>query len=106
MRTLLLTVALMTLASFSMQAADANAGHAVYNKHCASCHGPNGAAPPNVAKFEDGRITDLRSEKVQTKSDGDLTAIITKGTKGMHGDNTISGKELEDLLAFLRSMKA
>jgi mono/diheme cytochrome c family protein len=107
MRTLLITVLLMGSASFAAQAADAKAGQAVYDKHCQSCHGPNGAAPPNVAKFADGRITDLRSSRVQTLSDADLGKIITNGVKDkMRGDTTVSGKDMEDLLAFVRSLKS
>jgi len=106
MRTLLIA-ALTGLASLTAQAADATAGRVGYDKHfCGTCHGPNGAAPPNVAKLADGRITDLRSAKVQSMSDADLSKIVTNGIAGkMRSDTTLSGKDLQDLLAYLRSLK-
>jgi len=105
MRTLLMAALLLGTVGIAAQAADAKAGQAIYDKHCGTCHGPNGAAPPNVAKFQDGRITDLRSSKVQSMSDTDLGKVVTAGTKGMRGDPTVSGKTLEDLLAFIHSLK-
>jgi mono/diheme cytochrome c family protein len=105
MRILLIGALFLVSAGVAAQGADAKAGQAVYDKHCGTCHGPNGAAPPNVAKFQDGRMTDLRSSKVQSMSDADLTKVIKGGTKGMRGDTTVSGKDLEDLLAFIHSIK-
>ncbi len=105
MKNILMVAILMSSAGSVLQAADAKTGEGVYLKHCGTCHGSNGAAPPNVAKFQNGRITDLRSAKVQSMSDADLTKIINKGTPGMKGDATVSGKDMEDLLAFMRSLK-
>ena len=51
-------------------------------------------------------MTDLRSLKVQSMSDTDLTKIVKGGIKGMRGDTTVSGKDLDDLLAFIHSLKA
>jgi mono/diheme cytochrome c family protein len=105
MRTLLVVALLTGSANFAAQAADAKAGQAVYEKHCMSCHGPNGAAPPNVAKLVDGRIWDLRSSKIQSMSDADLAKIVTHGTGKMRGDTTVTPKEMEDLLAYVRGLK-
>ncbi len=106
MRTIFTSVVLMGLASFAaMAAGDAKAGQPVYEKHCKTCHGPNGAAEPNVAKFQDGRITDLRSVKVQGKTDAEISTMVTKGVPGMRGDTTVSGKEMDDLIAYVRSLK-
>jgi mono/diheme cytochrome c family protein len=102
---LLIAALLLGSAGVAAQAADAKAGQAVYDKHCGTCHGPNGAAPPNVAKFQDGRITDLRSLKVQSMSDADLSKLVKGGTKGMRGDTTVAGKEMDDLVAFIHSLK-
>jgi len=58
-----------------------------------------------VAKFENGRITDLRASKVQSLSDADLGKIVTSGKGKMRGDPTVSGKDLENLIAYVRSLK-
>ncbi len=76
MRTL--SIALLIAAS-ALQAADSSAGKAVYEKHCMSCHGGNGAAPSNVAKFVEGRMVDLRSARVQSMSTADMTKVLAEG---------------------------
>jgi mono/diheme cytochrome c family protein len=104
MRTLLIAGLLTVFVSVSGWAADAKAGQGVYDKHCKTCHGPNGAAPPNVAKFQGGRILDLRSTHVKSMSDADLGKIVTKGSGKMRGDTSISGGDMENLIAFVHSL--
>jgi cytochrome c553 len=55
-----------------MQAADATAGKAVYDKSCKSCHGPDGAGNPAIAKMFKVDMRDLKSADVQAMSDDDL----------------------------------
>jgi mono/diheme cytochrome c family protein len=105
MRTVLLAASLMALAGFTTRAADQKAGQAIYDKHCKGCHGPNGAAPPNVTKLESGHMPDLRSFKTQSLSDAELGKIVTNGKGKMRGDTTVSGKEVDDLVAFIRTLK-
>jgi mono/diheme cytochrome c family protein len=104
MRILLIASLLVGFASVPGWAADPKAGQAVYDKHCKTCHGPNGAAPPNVAKFQGGRILDLRSAHVKSTSDADLAKIVTKGSGKMRGDTSISGGDMENLIAFVHSL--
>jgi mono/diheme cytochrome c family protein len=104
-RTFLIVGLITGFASFSARAADAKAGQLVYEVHCKGCHGPNGAAPANVAKFANGRIADLRSSQVQSLSNADLVKTITLGKGKMRGDTTIMGKDLDDLIAFLHEIK-
>lgn len=105
MRTLLITSLLMSFAGVGAWAADAKEGKMVYDKHCKTCHGPNGAAPPNVAKFQNGRIEDLRSTGVQGMSDAGLAQIINKGKGKMRGDTTVSGSDMDNLIAFIHDLK-
>jgi mono/diheme cytochrome c family protein len=104
MRILLIASLLVGFASVPGWAADPKAGQAVYDKHCKTCHGPNGAAPPNVAKFQDGRILDLRSAHVKAMSDADLSKIVTNGSGKMRGDTTVSRGDMENLIAFVHSL--
>jgi mono/diheme cytochrome c family protein len=106
MRTILLTGLILSASSFAAQAADAKAGQVVYDRHCKGCHGPNGAAPANVTKLENGRLPDLRGSRVQSLSDTELATIVTHGKGKMRGDTTVTGKDLDDLVAFIRELKA
>lgn len=105
MRTLLLTGLVIAAASSAAGAADAKVGQVVYDKHCKGCHGPNGAAPANVTKLENGRVPDLRGSRVQSLSDPDLAKIVTHGKGKMRGDTTVTGRDLDDLVAFIRELK-
>jgi mono/diheme cytochrome c family protein len=105
MRILLLTGLVITAAGSTASAADAKAGQVVYDKHCKGCHGPNGAAPSNVTKLENGRVPDLRGYRVQSLSDTELAGVVTHGKGKMRGDTTVTGRELDDLVAFIRQLK-
>src|SRR3974390_1821016 len=105
MRTLLTVTILLTSPQGLVRAADAKGGKVVYEKHCKSCHGPNGAPPANVAKFENGRITDLRASRIQSLSSSDLEKIVQQGKGKMRGDTTVNGHELDDLVAYVHELK-
>jgi mono/diheme cytochrome c family protein len=103
MRTLplILGLAVATAAAF---AADAKAGHAVYDKSCKSCHGPDGAPNPAIAKMMKVEMRDLKSSEVQAMSDGDLKKAITDGTGKMKPIPSASASA-DDVVAYLRSLK-
>jgi mono/diheme cytochrome c family protein len=71
---------------------DATAGAEVYSTSCAGCHGANG---------NDGSAPDLTAE-VPSKTDEELTTIITEGTGSM-GPVSLDDTQLADLLAHLRA---
>ena len=104
MRLLSIAVLILGSGSFAAQAADAKAGQAVYDRHCKTCHGPNGAATPNMVKLASSRIPDLRGSSVQL-SDAELAKVVTGGKGKMRGDTTVKGKDLNDLVAFIRELK-
>jgi len=86
-------------ASALQQTASANGevkrGHQVFDRNCAHCHGDD-------ARGDEG--PDLHNIK---KSDGRITAIVKEGIKGeMPGfGKKLSDADVEDLIAFLRSLK-
>ncbi len=102
MRTLSIAVLISTSA---LQAADATAGKAIYEKHCMSCHGGNGAAPANVAKFVDGRMVDLRSSRVQTMPPADFTKVLTAGKGKMKATPAVPTAQVDNLLAYIHELK-
>ena len=51
-----------------------------FDAHCASCHGPTGRA--DIEKGKAVKAADLTSEKIQSKSDGELFRKISSGVSG------------------------
>ena len=105
MRALLISTMLCGMAALA-GAGDPKNGQTVYEKNCKSCHGVNGAAPPNVATMLNGRIKDLRSSPIQSMSDADLGKIVTEGKGKMTSAKAVSGPALDDLIAFIRTLKS
>jgi mono/diheme cytochrome c family protein len=86
-------------------AADAKAGQAVYEKSCKQCHGPDGTANASIAKMMKVDMKDLKSTEVQALSDADIKAIISDGKGKMKPVKTVSGSALDDVVAYVHSMK-
>jgi mono/diheme cytochrome c family protein len=98
----------LTLAGFSATAglaADATAGQTVYAKSCKTCHGPDGTANPAIAKMMKVDMKDLKSPEVQAMSDDDIKAIITNGKGKMKPVTAVSGADLDNVIAYVRSLK-
>ncbi len=83
---------------------DAAAGKAVYTKNCAACHGAAGEGKEAIAKMLKVTLRHLGSKEVQARSDGELRKIITEGTGKMKPTKGLSDKELDDLIAHLRTL--
>src|SRR5476651_797676 len=90
------------LLSVPLAAAD---GKAVYDKSCKSCHGPEGAGNPAVAKMMKVEMKALGSKEVQAKSDDDLKAVITKGAGKMKPVASVQGGDVDAVVAFVRTLK-
>jgi len=86
-------------------AADAKAGKTVYDKSCKSCHGPDGAGNPGVAKMMKAEIKDLKLPEVQATSDDELKKIVTDGKGKMKPVSTVSGAAVDNVVAYIRSLK-
>lgn len=83
---------------------DAKAGKLVYDKKCAACHGPNGEGKPALAKALKVEIRDLGAKEVQSKTDEQLRKESVEGIGKMKAVPGMSEKEIQDLMAFLRSL--
>ena len=105
MRTILTTVILAGLSTTAGSAADAKAGQAIYDRSCKSCHGPDGTANPSIAKMMKVDMKDLKSADVQAMSDDEIKKIITDGKGKMPAVKTVSGAALDNLVAYIRSLK-
>ncbi len=105
MRTILASLILAGLTATAVSAADAKAGQAVYDKSCKSCHAPDGAGNPSVAKMMKVEMKSLSSAEVQAMSDADLKNIVTNGKGKMQPVKAVSGGAVDDVVAYVRSLK-
>jgi mono/diheme cytochrome c family protein len=105
MRIYLTMFAVALAAAAAMYAADAKACKAQYDTSCKSCHGPDGTPVAAVAKMMKVEIKDLKSPEIQSMSDADLTAVITKGKGKMQPVKAVTGKSVDDVIAYVRSLK-
>ncbi len=99
-----IVVAALSLAT-AYAAGDANAGKAVYTQHCTSCHGATGVANPKIVKMMKTEIPDLGSANVQKMSDEELKKVITNGKAKMPPVRNVTGKPLDDVVAYVRTLK-
>jgi mono/diheme cytochrome c family protein len=89
---------------FGANKADSAAGKAVFMKRCSSCHGPDGAGKEAIAKMFKVEMHALGSKEVQAKSDADLKKIVADGTGKMKPVKDLSPQDMNNLIAFVRSL--
>jgi mono/diheme cytochrome c family protein len=105
MRVLLLTISIAGISVGALQAADAAAGKAAYDKSCKACHGADGTPNPSIAKMmKVDNMRDLKSGDVQAMSDDDFKKIITEGKGKMKPVPAASGSAA-DIVAYIRTWK-
>jgi mono/diheme cytochrome c family protein len=103
-----ITAAVLVLMVVSIKpalAADAAAGHAVFDKKCKVCHGAAGEGNPGMAKALNTTIQPLGSPEVQKMSDADLKTIIVKGKGKMKPPAGLSEADVDNVIAFVRTLK-
>jgi len=86
-------------------AGDSAAGKAVYERACKGCHGATGTANPAMAKVMKVEIKDLGSSEVQSMSDDDLKKVVTDGKGKMQPIKSVTGKSVDDVVAYVRTFK-
>jgi mono/diheme cytochrome c family protein len=96
---------LMAAAAAACLAADAKAGQAVYDKSCKTCHGSDGTPNAALAKAMKVDMRDLKSAEVQAASDDDLKKVIAAGKGKMRPVASVTGKSVDDVVAYMRSLK-
>ncbi len=99
------TLAIVFVAACGLAAAGAPEGKTVFESKCQPCHGPAGEGKPAIAKMFKVDMRPLGSKGVQSKSDVELKKIITTGNGKMKAVAGLSGKQLDDVVAFLRTLK-
>jgi cytochrome c5 len=103
----LITVTVLVLGTYlSAQAAgDAAKGKQVYDAKCKMCHGPEGEGNPTIAKMFKVKMMHLGSKEVQSKTDAELKKDITQGYKKMPPVKGLSSEQVDDVIAFVRTLK-
>jgi mono/diheme cytochrome c family protein len=86
-------------------AGNATAGKAVYERACKNCHSADGVANPTIAKMMKVDIKPLGSSDVQSMTDQQIADIITKGKGKMHAIKSVTGEQVNDVVAYVRTLK-
>jgi mono/diheme cytochrome c family protein len=76
----------------------------IYNKKCAVCHGPDGAA--KTAKGRKSKTKDVRLPEVQKMSDQEWQEIVVKG-KGKNMDSfrkELTDDQVRGLVEYMREL--
>ena len=82
----------------------ADAGKTAFLANCKMCHGPQGEGNPAIAKVLKTNIPVLGSKEVQAKSDDEIRKIIGEGAGKMKPVPAVSGKAVDDVIAFVRTL--
>lgn len=99
------TVVLCGFGTYGMAwAADAEAGKTVYGAKCKICHAADGQGNPAMSKVLKVDIKPLTDPEVQSMSEADIKKIITEG-KGKMKPVTVAGADLDNVAAYVKSMK-
>ncbi len=92
------------LAGLALASGSAQAGKAVFEKSCKTCHGADGRGNPAIAKMMKVTMRGLDSKEVQSKGDAELRKDIVEGTGRMKPVKGLSDNKLADVVAFVRSL--
>jgi cytochrome c553 len=98
---LLLLVPILLLAN----GGDATTGKTLYGKKCATCHGKEGEGKAAIAKMLKVELKHLGSKEVQAKSDADLSKNVTEGSGKMKPVKGLSDADVNNVVAFVRTLK-
>jgi len=104
--TMLGVVVLLVVAPvFLLAGGDAAAGKGVFDKKCATCHGPGGEGKDAMAKMLKVEFRPLSSKEVQGKKDQELRKEIVEGTGKMKPVKGLTDAELDNVIAYMRTLK-
>ena len=96
----LLAGAWLLTPAYKAQAANAAP---TFNAKCAMCHSKDGSGNSPMGK--NMKVPDLRSKKVQSKSNTELHDFIAKGKGIMPAyGSQLSKQEIDDLVAYIRQL--
>ena len=95
----------MVSASLALSAGRAPDGKAFYDKALKVVHGATGTATPAIAKMMKVDMKDLWSHEVQELEDAGIKKVITEGQGKMKPIKTVTGKSVDDVIAYVRILE-
>ena len=82
-------------------------GRALFAKHCASCHGPDGRGDGSAGRDLDPLPTNLHDPEISRRPDAQLFRQITRGRRPMPSfGRLLSENDRWTLVAFVKSVAA
>lgn len=99
------TTAVLLFVVCGLAFAGAPEGKAVYEAKCQKCHGPNGEGKASIAKMYNIVLKPLGSKEVQALSDADMKKDITAGKGKMKPVAGVEGVDLDNVVAYVRTLK-
>ncbi len=100
---ILLPVLMAPLLLFAFLKGDAAEGKKLFNR-CSICHGDSGEGKEAIAKAFGVKMLALSSKEIQSMDDSALKKIMVEG-KGKMKPVSLSDPEVENIIAFLRTLK-
>ncbi len=88
--------------------ANPEAGKKIYAASCQNCHGATGKGDSEMGAYLSPPPADLTAKPTQAKTDAQLRKVILEGRTGtaMTGyAASFSGAQVDDLLAYIRSLQ-
>jgi len=81
-------------------AASAKDGEAVYTAKCKNCHGADGSGNPAIAN-----MLKVTMKPLGSAADADVKTAVTTGTGKMKPVAGVAGADLDNLVAFVHTLK-
>ena len=101
--TIFISLGLMACSGLAL--AGAPEGKALFASKCAPCHGANGEGKPAIAKMLNATMAPLSSKQVQAHTNAEFKKIITAGQGKMKPVAGLKDAEIDDIIAFVRTLK-
>jgi mono/diheme cytochrome c family protein len=99
-----LVISLLPLFLIGAEKGDAAKGKELFMGRCSVCHGESGEGKEAIGKVYGVKMPVLGSKEIQSLDDAEIKKIISQG-KGKMKPVSLSDQEMNDAVAFLRTLK-